>query len=60
MTEVYRSADRRWSIVRQNDRYVIYDDFLDGEEVWDCRTLDQLYRWMASVGLTAADFEETA
>lgn len=60
MTEVYRSVDGRWSIIRQGDRYVVYDDFLDGAEVWDCRTLDQLHQWMASAGLSVADFEETA
>lgn len=59
--EVYRSRDGRWSVERHLDQYLIYDlDHSPHDEVWSCRTLDQLHRWLADQGMTVSEFEETA
>jgi hypothetical protein len=53
--EVYRSRDGRWSIERLVDRYLIYDG---DDEVWSCRTIDEVYDWLRRNGLSPADFDE--
>ena len=58
--EIYRSHDDRWVIERHLDRYLVYDlDVSEYDEVWSCRTMDQLEAWLASRSLKLADFAET-
>ena len=58
--EVYRSRDGRWAVERHLDRYLVYDlERSVHDEVWSCRTLDQLNRWLAERGLNISEFDET-
>jgi len=58
--EIYRSHDDRWVIERHLDRYLVYDlDVSEYDEVWSCRTMDQLEAWLAFRSLKLADFDET-
>jgi len=58
VSEIYRSRDGRWSIERAVDRYLVYDE--DGDEIWSCRTIVELYDWLDRNGLSIADFQEVA
>ena len=61
MTEICRSQDGRWLIERHLDRYLIYNaDHGDGEEVWSCRTINDVYDWLDRNRLSIADFDEVA
>ncbi len=58
--EGYRSRCGRWSIERHLDRYLVYDaEYSAQDQVWCCRTLNQLYDWLDRRGVDLAEFDET-
>ena len=49
------------SIERLTDRYIVYNETAGTPvEVWSCRTLAELYDWLAVEGLSIGEFVEVS
>ena len=54
--EAYRTADGQLVIDRTVDRYLAYERTATGwREVYDCRTLTQLYAWLDGRGVSLGE-----